>query len=77
MVRLLIKHGVTIDCRSQHARTPLHWATIKGHDEIVSILLAHGADRYARDTTGRTPCDWAIDHKNTKITTLFQERITQ
>ncbi|KAK8087659.1 hypothetical protein PG997_002620 [Apiospora hydei] len=38
--------------------TPLHWAAIFGHEDIVDILLAHGADPTCREARGGL----ALDH---------------
>ena len=33
----------------QDKRTPLYWASIRGHVDTVSTLLAHGGDVEAQD----------------------------
>ena len=43
--------------------TALHYATERGHREIVKLLLEAGADINARDDEfGATPAGWAIEH---------------
>ena len=29
--------------------TPLHWATLRGHKEVVALLLERGADKEAKN----------------------------
>ena len=33
----------------QNKKTPLHWASERGYNDIVSLLLAHGGDVEAQD----------------------------
>ena len=33
----------------QNKLTPLHWGSLKGHIDTVTILLAHGGDVEAQD----------------------------
>ena len=43
--------------------TPLHYAAIHGHREIVDLLQQAGANINARDEThGATPAGWAIEY---------------
>jgi len=36
-------------------RTPLHWAVVKGYENMVRLLLVRGADINARDKASQTP----------------------
>lgn len=40
-------------------RTPLHWASIGGHDGCVDLLLKAGSDQFQKDCLGRTPFHYA------------------
>jgi hypothetical protein len=43
--------------------TPLHYACLHGHRQIVDALLKQGADVNARDDQfGATPAGWAIEY---------------
>lgn len=41
----------------QGDNTALHWASMRGHVEVVRTLVAAGADRAARNKQGCTPMD--------------------
>ncbi|MHC4644707.1 MAG: ankyrin repeat domain-containing protein [Planctomycetota bacterium] len=41
--------------------TPLHWATIRGHMDVMEVLIENGADIEARDRWGATPLLKATD----------------
>ncbi|WP_257456967.1 ankyrin repeat domain-containing protein [Archangium lipolyticum] len=58
----LLDHGASVHARPpfDHVATPLHWAALRGHVEVVSLLLDRGADRAVRDTSfNDTPQGWA------------------
>ncbi len=38
-VRWLLEHGASINARDRHGWTALHWASSRGHHEVVSLLL--------------------------------------
>ena len=54
-VRALIVCGAAVNEEDGSNRTPLHWASWRGHAGIVEILLAAGADPGAADSRGFTP----------------------
>ncbi len=47
--QLLIAGGAQLDAKDEFGRTALHWATIKGHTEVVRVLLQAGAQPNAKD----------------------------
>ena len=47
--------------RDPEGRSPLHWALMKGYEEMAGLLLDHGADTAATDPSGRTPLLLAIE----------------
>jgi hypothetical protein len=60
---LLATERGAASARDDEGATPLHYATLNGHREIVELLLANGADINARDTQfGATPAGWAIEY---------------
>ena len=56
---MLIEKGADIHEKNNNGRTPLHFATSRGHTEIAMTLIEKGADFKARDNSGRTPGDRA------------------
>ncbi len=62
VVEFLLEHGVRADMTLRaDGVTPLHWAALGGHPEVLRILLARGADVNARETGfDGTPVQWAM-----------------
>jgi ankyrin repeat protein len=61
-VQWLVDHGANPLERVpfDHGATPLHWAALEGHEEIIDLLLALGADLTVRDESfDATPRGWA------------------
>jgi ankyrin repeat protein len=49
--------------RDESGATPLHYATLNGHRQIVQLLLEQGADINRTDSQfGATPAGWAIEY---------------
>ena len=48
-----------LNAKDRFGRTPLHWAVINGHGDLVSALLAFGADGTAKDDEGETALQMA------------------
>jgi ankyrin repeat protein len=49
--------------RDESGATPLHYATLNGHRQIVQLLLERGADINSRDSEfGATPAGWALEY---------------
>jgi ankyrin repeat protein len=53
-VRVLISAGANVNARDGKGSTPLIWATISGHPQVVEILLGHGADETLKNKDGFT-----------------------
>ena len=58
-VRRLIKEGCDVNTRGEHGTTPLIWAAIKGHNQVVEELIRKGARVNVKSNTQRTALYWA------------------
>jgi len=75
VVEALIHHS---DINSQEAPnrwTPLHYATIGGHVEIIATLLSKNADIYAQDTREDSPILLAYYHSDPRVFEEFQKQL--
>ncbi|MFP3959317.1 MAG: ankyrin repeat domain-containing protein [Spirochaetaceae bacterium] len=58
----LLLMPVAVAKPQERARTPLHWAARRGHEQVVELLLERGANVDAQDALGRTPLHVAVGH---------------
>ena len=69
-MRLLVSYGATIDLPGGLDKwTPLFYASLAGHAEVVGFLLAIGADPDRLDAQGLT----CIDHVEKNIDNLKEK----
>jgi ankyrin repeat protein len=64
MVEALIKDDpdLVLSKDGSYGRTPLHWASINGHTDIVALMLTKKADINVKDNHGRTPLHYAASN---------------
>jgi len=66
--------GTNVDEQTSKGRTPLHFATQKGHKEIVELLITNNADVNVIDHLLRfTPVDWAVFSRKKEIAELLRK----
>jgi ankyrin repeat protein len=51
--------------------TPLHFAALKGHNDIIQYLIKKGADISAQDSDGSAPLNWAANFGHEEIVTTL------
>lgn len=53
--QVIAKDRVLVHSRDVDGMTPLHWASDRGHIDVIRLLLASGADINAQDLCDNTP----------------------
>jgi ankyrin repeat protein len=60
---ILDTRGELVNQRDEAGSTPLLYAALRGHREVVWLLLERGAEVNATDSQfGATPSGWAIEY---------------
>ncbi|KAI7974824.1 hypothetical protein EIK77_004916 [Talaromyces pinophilus] len=55
-VKRLLENGISLDVKDDtYRRSPLAWAALEGHKDVVALLLKHGANTEAEDKSRQTP----------------------
>jgi ankyrin repeat protein len=62
-----------VNAKTDDGWTPLHFAAVNGHKEIVELLIAKSANVNAKNSSGETPLDWAIEKTHTEIADLLRK----
>jgi ankyrin repeat protein len=60
VAELLLANKAEVNARDNNGATPLHYAAIGSHKDVVELLLANKAAVNARDKDGRTPLNYAV-----------------
>jgi ankyrin repeat protein len=60
-VRRLLSVGADVNTFDDDDMTPLHWASNRGHIQVIQVLMEHGADIEKKDYGGDTPLHMASE----------------
>ena len=66
-----VKKGMYSSIQDEYGRTTLHYASLRGHIELVKLLLAHGADPNIQDKYGRTASFFVVTEGHINIVKLL------
>jgi ankyrin repeat protein/TPR repeat protein len=69
VVKPLVKHKASINCKDNYGDTPLHKAARNGHLEVAEMLLAYGADVNAKNIKGLT--SYKVAKKASRLLTIL------
>ncbi|MDQ7826952.1 MAG: ankyrin repeat domain-containing protein [Candidatus Eremiobacteraeota bacterium] len=64
---LISSHEVNVDLKDSNATTPLHWASQRGHNDLVTFLISRGASVNILDRWRATPLHYASQNGHTEI----------
>jgi len=77
-VKILIESGASVDAADhEYGATPLIYAAIFQHKEIVAFLLEAGASTMHKAKNGMTPFDFASSKKNLPIMKLIDSELSE
>ncbi|MCO5594662.1 hypothetical protein L7F22_048695 [Adiantum nelumboides] len=72
-LKSLVKSGADPNRADYDGRTPLHLASVKGHEEIVRFLLQEGAEVDIEDNFGNTPLIEAVKGCHSQVIKMLRE----
>jgi hypothetical protein len=61
-IRLLLSKGASLESRNNYGETPLHYAVMKGSEEVTALLLRLGAEVNSRNDFNETALHKAVRH---------------
>ena len=68
----LLEDGFEPDVKDWSGVTPLSWAVIRGHEDVVKLLITReDVDLNVRDQNGKTPLEMAVIEKHIAIVKLL------
>ena len=69
-----LNKGADVNARDEvYGGTPLHWAALRGRNEVAEFLIAEGADVNAKTRKGFTPLDEAIIYNHPETADLLRK----
>ena len=77
-MKLLVKHGASVNMQSQNGFTPLYMAAQENHDNVVKFLLSKGANQsLATEVCELQGCSqsFSVRHTHRSITLMQTGRV--
>jgi hypothetical protein len=71
---ILTQNPSKLNATDEDHYTPLHWASMRAHWDIVEYLIDKGADVNAIGGDGGTPLNWAAHHDNVEVIQLMVDK---
>lgn len=62
MVKLLVKHGCSLNDKDEYGQTPIYYAVREDRRELVKEIVRLGADIHIQDMHGQTCLFYAAKH---------------
>jgi ankyrin repeat protein len=72
-VEYLISRGASLNSENVEKNTPLHWACLNGHVEVVKKLIMAGANVSVLNSHERTPMDEALTRGKLEVMDAINE----
>jgi hypothetical protein len=69
-----IDQGADVHAKSNGGWTPLHYACLYGHAEVVKVLLEKGANVHAKTNSGWTPLHSAYSYGHHDIAAMLRAK---
>ncbi|KAI1919981.1 hypothetical protein LOZ66_005605 [Ophidiomyces ophidiicola] len=73
-VKQLLEQKICHSTRDYYGRTPLHLATLHGHDAVIEVLLDNGSDTSLVDYKQQTPLHLAASQFSPTIVAVLVQR---
>ncbi|NIQ77940.1 MAG: ankyrin repeat domain-containing protein, partial [Anaerolineae bacterium] len=68
--------GVPLDALDAEGQSPLHWAALYGHRDVVNALLSAGADPTILNGNGKTALELARDAGHVEVAEALATALT-
>src|SRR5690349_12015289 len=73
IVKLLLSYNAQVNVRNECGNTPLHWASLNGHKDVVQVMVEHGVDRSVKNQFGSTAFAEAFKQEKYSVCDLLVE----
>jgi ankyrin repeat protein len=66
-IALCQQSGIQMDCLDNEQHTPVHWASVSGHIDVLMCLAEYGANMSSPDVNGAHPLHYAVQLCSTAV----------